>query len=75
MFSLSYCEHPITKFGDARSIDADAYAKFFHALLSRGIYFPPSSTDAACISLAHSAGDITDTIEACTGAFLEVLVS
>lgn len=75
MFSLSFCEHPITKFGDARSIDAEAYAKFFHALLSRGIYFPPSSTDAACISLAHSAGDIDDTIKACTGAFLEVLVT
>lgn len=74
MFSLSFCEHPITNWGDARSIDCEAYAKFFHALLSRGIYFPPSSTDAACISLVHSAGDIADTVEACTGAFLEVLV-
>ena len=49
---------------DARRSDSTAFAKFFHAMLERGIYLPPSQFEAMFISLAHSTGDLDATIAA-----------
>jgi glutamate-1-semialdehyde 2,1-aminomutase len=49
---------------DARRSDSAAFAKFFHAMLERGIYLPPSQFEAMFISLAHSTGDLDATIAA-----------
>ena len=48
---------------DARACDT-AFARFFTAMLERGIYLPPSQYEAAFISLAHSEGDIDFTVQA-----------
>ena len=49
---------------DARKCDRKEFARFFHGLLSRGIYLPPSPFEAMFISLAHSNADLTATIRA-----------
>jgi len=49
---------------DARACDTAAFARFFHGMLERGIYLPPSQFEAAFISLAHSAADIDNTVQA-----------
>ena len=49
---------------DARACDTAAFARFFTAMLERGIYLPPSQYEAAFISLAHSEGDIDFTVQA-----------
>ena len=48
----------------ARRADTARFAKFFNALLERGVYWPPSQFEAAFISLAHSEDDIDATISA-----------
>jgi len=48
---------------DHLSIDAKGFAQFFHKILARGIYMPPSSVDAACVSAAHSEADIEETVK------------
>lgn len=40
------------------------YAKIFHKILKRGIYFPPSQYEACFVSLAHTDEDIEKTIDA-----------
>lgn len=69
MFSILFCREPVTSYRDSLSIDEKAFARFFHAMLERGIYLPPTAVDAAAISSAHSRGDIAVTIDAFESAF------
>jgi glutamate-1-semialdehyde 2,1-aminomutase len=47
---------------EARAADTAAFTKFFHRMLQRGIYLPPSQFEAMFISLAHGDGEIDATI-------------
>jgi glutamate-1-semialdehyde 2,1-aminomutase len=49
---------------EARAADTAAFARFFHGMLQRGIYLPPSQFEALFVSLAHSDADLDRTIEA-----------
>ncbi|HLX37963.1 MAG TPA: aminotransferase class III-fold pyridoxal phosphate-dependent enzyme, partial [Candidatus Binataceae bacterium] len=49
---------------DARRSDTAKFAKYFHRMLERGIYLPPSQFEAMFISLAHTEADIDATIAA-----------
>jgi len=59
----------VTDLTSAKRSDTKAYAKFFHAMLERGIYFAPSQFEVAFVSLAHSPFDISDTIAAAVHSF------
>ncbi len=49
---------------DARTSDRDRFARFFHGMLARGIYLPPSPFEALFVSLAHGEDDIAATVAA-----------
>jgi glutamate-1-semialdehyde 2,1-aminomutase len=49
---------------EARKADTAVFAKFFRAMLKRGIYLPPSQFEAMFVSLAHTETDIDVTIAA-----------
>ncbi len=49
---------------EARRADTTMFAKFFRAMLERGIYLPPSQFEAMFVSVAHSDEDIDATIAA-----------
>ncbi len=53
---------------EARRSDARKFARFFHALMERGINLPPSQFEAMFVSLAHSDADIDRTIEVAAAA-------
>ena len=59
----------MTDYASAKQADTQAYARFFHAMLDRGIYFAPSQFEAGFVSLAHTEADIDATIEAAATAF------
>jgi glutamate-1-semialdehyde 2,1-aminomutase len=44
---------PVRDFAGARRQSAPAYAAFFHAMLDRGVYLPPSGYEAWFLSAAH----------------------
>jgi glutamate-1-semialdehyde 2,1-aminomutase len=44
---------PVRSFADAKAQSAAAYAAFFHAMLDRGVYLPPSAFEAWFLSAAH----------------------
>lgn len=49
---------------DAKASDTTAYARYFGAMLERGIYLPPSQFECMFLSLAHSPEDIHTLLEA-----------
>jgi glutamate-1-semialdehyde 2,1-aminomutase len=44
---------PVASFADAQDQSSAAYAAFFHAMLDRGVYLPPSGYEAWFLSAAH----------------------
>ena len=52
---------------EARLCDAKFFARFFHGMLQRGIYWPPAAFEAAFISLAHSVADLDRAVAAFAG--------
>ena len=49
--------------------DKEAFNRFFHAMLERGVYFAPSAFEAGFVSAAHSEADIAATISAAEAVF------
>jgi glutamate-1-semialdehyde 2,1-aminomutase len=58
MFTLFFSDCPVTDYESAKRSDTARFARFFHAMLERGIYLPPSQFEAAFVSAAHSEEDI-----------------
>jgi glutamate-1-semialdehyde 2,1-aminomutase len=55
---------PVTDYEAARRADHEAYARFFHAMLDRGVFLPPSGYETLFVSLAHTDDVIDETIQA-----------
>ncbi|MEJ7608210.1 MAG: aspartate aminotransferase family protein, partial [Bryobacteraceae bacterium] len=53
-----------TNWDTAKGSNVDRFKRFFHHMLERGIYLPPSQFEAAFLSSAHSTGDIERTVAA-----------
>ncbi|MGH2663917.1 MAG: glutamate-1-semialdehyde 2,1-aminomutase [Actinomycetota bacterium] len=68
LFSVFFSEGPVTDYDSARAADHDAYARFFHAMLERGMYLPPSGYEAWFLSTAHHGRDLDQTIDAMADA-------
>src|SRR5688572_3795723 len=58
MLTAFFCAGPVRDYAGARAADAARYARFFHAMLERGVALAPSQFEAAFVSLAHSEDDI-----------------
>ena len=55
MFTLFFSETPVVDTESALRADAATYGRFFHGMLARGVYMPPSQYEAAFISTCHEA--------------------
>jgi glutamate-1-semialdehyde 2,1-aminomutase len=64
LFCLFFTGRPVRQLDDARTADTGKFARFFHALLERGVYIAPSQFETGFISAAHTAGDIEQTARA-----------
>jgi glutamate-1-semialdehyde 2,1-aminomutase len=58
LFTPYFCPHAVNSLADAKRCDTKAHAAFFHAMLDRGIYLPPSQFEVGFVSAAHSDSDI-----------------
>ena len=61
---LFVADAPVIDFAGARAADHERYARFFHGMLARGIYLPPSGYEAFFFSLAQTDDDLDATVEA-----------
>lgn len=64
MFSVFFTAGPVRDFDDAKAADHARYAHFFHHMLERGVYLPPSGYEMWTLSTAHGPKEIGSTIEA-----------
>lgn len=72
MFGIYFLPERPTGFADVMKADQQAFNRFFHEMLGRGVYFAPSTFEAGFVSIAHSDDVIAQTVEAARGAFAEV---
>jgi glutamate-1-semialdehyde 2,1-aminomutase len=63
---------PVRSFADVKACDHDRFARFFHGMLDRGVYLPPSGYEAMFMSLAHGEDDVDRTIEAARAALAQL---
>ena len=69
ILTVFFAKEPVTDYASASRADTKLYARFFHEMLSRGIYLPPSQFEAWFVSTAHTTTDIRATITAVEAAF------
>jgi glutamate-1-semialdehyde 2,1-aminomutase len=69
MFTWFFTKGPVTDWNSAAKADAEAFGRFFRAMLDNGVYLPPSQFEAAFLSAAHTEEDIQRTIAAAKQAF------
>ena len=62
MFCLFFTGGPVRNLDEAQSADAEAFRKFFHRCLERGVYFAPSPYETGFLSLAHGETDVEETL-------------
>jgi glutamate-1-semialdehyde 2,1-aminomutase len=69
MLTGFFSGQPVTDYASAKRADTQRYARFFHAMLDRGVYLAPSQFEAGFVSLAHTEADIDATVAAAGEAF------
>lgn len=62
MISVHFSEKSVSNFADAANADNLKFNKFFHSMLDRGVYLPPSAFETWFVSNAISEEDINKTI-------------
>ena len=67
-----FTDRPVRDFQSATSADTGRYARFFRAMIRRGIYPPPSQFEAWFLSAAHADRDVARTIVAARAAMKDV---
>ncbi|HEX2024865.1 MAG TPA: glutamate-1-semialdehyde 2,1-aminomutase [Actinomycetota bacterium] len=68
LLSVFFGDRPVADHDGARAADHDAFARFFHAMLDRGVYLPPSGYEAWFPGAAHGDHEVDRTLEAVRGA-------
>jgi glutamate-1-semialdehyde 2,1-aminomutase len=58
MFCLFFTPRPVRNLDDARTSDLAHFARYFHALLDRGVYVAPSQFETGFLSAAHTREDL-----------------
>ncbi|HTU71706.1 MAG TPA: glutamate-1-semialdehyde 2,1-aminomutase [Candidatus Baltobacteraceae bacterium] len=72
VFGFFFTNEHVTDLMSAMKSDTALYARYFHAMLDRGIYLAPSQFEAGFVSSAHTTRDIERTLAAADASLAEV---
>jgi glutamate-1-semialdehyde 2,1-aminomutase len=72
MWTLFFNPDPVTDYDVARRSDTARFARFFWAMMDRGIYLPCSQFEAAFLSTAHTDQHIEETLTAAREALTDI---
>jgi glutamate-1-semialdehyde 2,1-aminomutase len=64
LLSVFFSEGPIRNFADASASDHERYAQFFHHMLERGVWLPPSGYELWTLGTEHGDREIETILEA-----------
>lgn len=73
MISIHFSEQPVRDFASASAANNARFNQFFHAMLKRGVYLPPSAFETWFLSNALTQKDLDITIEAARESLQEIL--
>jgi glutamate-1-semialdehyde 2,1-aminomutase len=68
LLTLFFTDLPVRDYASAKRSNTARFARFHRALMARGVYWPPSQFEVAFVSLAHSEGDVEETLTAVRAA-------
>jgi len=69
LLGMALSDQPVRNFADAQACDHELFAQFFHEMLERGVWLPPSGYEAMFLSAAHDDAAIGRVIEAASESF------
>ena len=69
MFGFFFADTLPQNYGVVMGTDKERFNRFFHAMLDRGVYLAPALYEAGFVSAAHSADDISATVQAAAASF------
>ncbi len=72
MMGMAFLDRPVCNFADAQACDHRRFARFFRAMLDRGVWLPPSGYEAMFLSSAHDDEAIAAVIDAANDAFRSI---
>ena len=64
LFSVFFTDAEVTDYASATTQEAFRYSAFFHAMLSHGVYLPPSAYEAWFVSAAHDDAALERVVDA-----------
>lgn len=73
MISIHFSDQPVTDFASAAAANNSLFNKFFHAMLKRGIYLPPSAFESWFLNNALSYADLDATIQATAESLADIV--
>jgi glutamate-1-semialdehyde 2,1-aminomutase len=68
MFSVFFRDGAVADYDDARDQHVPAFAAFFHAMLSQGVYLPPSAFESWFVNAAHDDAAVERVVAAIPAA-------
>jgi len=69
MMTWFFTPAPVTDYDTAKHSETSRFKRFFHAMIERGIYLPPSQFEALFVSTAHTREDLARTAAAARESF------
>ena len=72
MISLHFTDTPVKDFASAAKGDNKTFKKYFHGMLKRGVYLPPSAFESYFLNDATSYKDLDTTLEAFSETYKEL---
>ncbi|MDB5197292.1 MAG: hemL, partial [Flaviaesturariibacter sp.] len=73
MISVHFSSQPVEDFASAAAADNALFNRFFHAMLKRGVYLPPSAYETWFLSNALTNEELDATIHATEESLKEIL--
>jgi glutamate-1-semialdehyde 2,1-aminomutase len=72
MISVHFSKEPVVDFAISAASDIEFFNKFFHGMLKRGVYLPPSAFESWFVCNALTKEDIDYTIDAASESLKEI---
>ena len=73
MISVHFAAHEVVDFATASSANIEMFKKYFHAMLNRGVYLPPSAYESWFLNDALSTEDLDHIINATRESLAEII--
>jgi glutamate-1-semialdehyde 2,1-aminomutase len=72
MFGIYFRASAPASFAEVMQCDRERFNRFFHEMLTRGVYLAPSAYEAGFVSAAHGAAEIEATLAAARASFAKI---